>query len=302
MRVLVSGSTGLIGSELLPELKRKGWDVVALTRPAMWDPEAGLIHTEKLEGFDAAIHLAGESIASGRWTAAKKERIRKSRVDGTRLLTEALSKLKSPPKVFISASAIGYYGDRGDQVLTEESPPGHSFLAKTCLEWEEASAPLEKKGTRVIYLRTGIVLSEKGGALEKMLLPFKLGIGGKIGPGNQYMSWIDIADLVGLILHALQTDSIHGPMNATAPSPVTNIEFTKTLGKVLHRPTLFPLPSLVAKAVLGEMADELLLASARVQPDVALKSGYVFRYPWLEASLTIRSAGPAPAAPSPQAV
>ncbi len=284
-RVLITGASGLLGRELTPHLRADGWDVAALKRPDMWAPEKGFIDAGRLEGFDAIIHLAGESIAAGRWTAAKKERIRSSRVDATRLLADAVCRLQSPPNVFISASAIGYYGPRGSETVDESSAPGRSFLSGVCAEWEAAAEPLAKKGIRVVYIRTGIVLTPKGGALGKMLLPFKLGAGGIIGSGNQYMSWIDVDDEVGAILHALKTESVRGPVNATAPHPVTNGEFTKALGAALSRPTLFPMPGFAAKLALGEMAEELLLTGARVVPAQLQKSGYIFKYPQLERSL-----------------
>jgi uncharacterized protein (TIGR01777 family) len=250
-----------------------------------WDPAARSIATPGLEGLDAVVHLAGESIASGRWTAEKKARIRNSRVQGTQVLCEAFGQLARPPQVLVSASAIGYYGDRGTTVLREESRPGSDFLAEVCRAWEAATAPAVQRGIRVVLLRFGVVLSANGGALAKMLLPFKLGLGGVIGSGQQYMSWIALDDVIGAIQHALSTESLHGPANAVAPHPVTNREFTKTLGRVLRRPTLVPLPAFAARLAFGEMADALLLASQRVEPGRLLQSGYVFRYPELENAL-----------------
>jgi uncharacterized protein (TIGR01777 family) len=293
-RVLISGASGLVGSALVPYLENRGWTVLKLVRPGsppggdnqiLWDPMNHSLETQKLENLDAVIHLAGESIADGRWTAAKKERIRKSRVEVTRFLAEALGRLKNPPKTFISASAIGFYGDRGPASQSETSPAGSSFLARVCQEWEAAAEPLSKKGVRVVFIRTGIVLSAKGGALGKMLLPFKMGVGGKIGSGDQYMSWIDIDDEVGVIEHALKTESLVGPVNAVAPAPVPNGDFTKALGRALNRPTLFPMPAFAAKLAFGEMADELLLSSLRVEPAQLRQSGYAFRYPQLDESL-----------------
>ncbi len=235
--------------------------------------------------MDAVVHLAGENISAGRWTDARKARIRDSRVQGTRLLCESLVGLSQPPKVLVCASAVGYYGDRKDEVLTEESTPGAGFLAEVCREWEEAAESAAQASIRVVYLRTGIVLSPSGGALAKMLLPFKLGLGGRIGGGGQYMSWIALNDAIGAIHHAIVTEALRGPANLVAPSPVTNLEFTKTLGRVLSRPTIFPLPGFVARLVLGEMADGLLLASTRAEPARLLGTGYVFRHPELEGAL-----------------
>jgi hypothetical protein len=266
-------------------LTSSGHDVLKLIRPSHWDPESGTIHSVLLEGSDAIVHLAGENISAGRWTSSKKARIRESRVNGTRLLAEALSKLYRPPQVLISASAIGYYGDRGDEILREESPPGHGFLADVCRQWEAATDPATKKGIRVVHLRTGIVLSRNGGALPKMLLPFKMGLGGKIGSGNQYWSWISVDDLCAAILHCIQANTLHGPVNAVSSSPVTNLQFTKALGRVLSRPTMFPLPAFAARLVLGEMAGALLLASARVEPAKLAASRFVFRHKKLEETL-----------------
>src|SRR6266566_4624603 len=235
--------------------------------------------------MNAVVHLAGENIAGGRWTAARKERILNSRVKGTKLIAETLGNLPQPPQVLVSASAIGYYGDRGSELLREQSPPGTGFLPDVCRQWEAATDAATRKGIRVVHLRTGIVLSGKGGALRKMLLPFKLGVGGKIGSGEQYWSWISIDDHCAAILHCIQASSLHGPVNAVSPSPVTNLEFTKALGRVLHRPTIFPLPALAARLVLGEMADALLLASARVEPAKLLGSRFVFEHKDLEPTL-----------------
>src|SRR5579859_986184 len=294
MHILVTGSTGLIGSALIPALTSEGHRVSCLVRSksklgirdTYWDPVAGELYLPGLEGLDAVIHLAGESIAGGRWTAARKARIRDSRVQGTRLLCETLAHLAHPPKVFVSTSAVGYYGDRADEILTEPCPPGSNFLADVCREWESATEPAAQHGIRVVILRLGMVLSLKGGALAKMLTPFRLGVGGVIGSGKQYMSWLAIDDLVRIINHALKTESLHGPTNAVAPNPVTNAEFTKTLGRALRRPTVLPMPAFAARLALGEMADELLLASARVVPTKLLASGFVFHHPDLESALT----------------
>ncbi|HXF06211.1 MAG TPA: TIGR01777 family oxidoreductase [Blastocatellia bacterium] len=292
MNILVSGSSGFIGSALVAALRAGDHRVVRLVRPqskadgpvVRWDPDTGTIDRAGLEGIEAVIHLAGASIAE-RWTPEHKTRIRESRVRGTRLLSEALAEQARPPGVLICASATGYYGHRGDEWLTEESPPGTGFLADVCQQWEAAAEPARQRGIRVVNLRIGIVLGRQGGALARMLLPFRLGLGGTIGCGRQYWSWIALDDLVSAFLHALVTDSLSGPVNVVSPVPVTNREFTRTLGRVLARPTVFPLPAPVARFLLGEMADELLLASARVRPVRLLESGFQFRYPDLESAL-----------------
>lgn len=292
MHILVSGSHGLIGSALVPFLTTGGHQVTRLSRSAnaaastlQWDPEAGRLPTPALDGLDAVVHLAGENIASGRWTAEKKARIHDSRVNGTRLLCEALAQLAHPPQVLVSASAIGFYGDRGDTVVTESSRPGADFLAQVCREWEAATEPARARGIRVVNLRFGMVLSPAGGALAKMLTPFRLGAGGILGDGQQYVSWIALDDVVSVILHALTTEALQGPVNAVAPHPVTNRQFTKTLGHVLGRPTLFPMPAFAARAMFGEMADALLLASIRAEPGQLQTTGYAFGYPELEDAL-----------------
>lgn len=231
------------------------------------------------------VHLAGENIASGRWTASKKARIRDSRVKGTKLISDWLAKLDKPPDVLVSMSAVGYYGNRGDEVLREDSGPGEGFLADVCRQWEAATDSATRKGIRVVHLRTGLVLSRKGGALEKIILPFKFGVGGKIGSGKQYMSWITLDDLCAAILHSIQAAGLHGPVNTVSPTPVTNLEFTRILGRVLSRPTIFPLPAFAARIVLGEMADELLLASTRVEPAKLLASRFGFGHKDLESAL-----------------
>jgi uncharacterized protein (TIGR01777 family) len=292
MKILVTGASGLIGTALVSSLTSSGHEVTRLVRgqpkpgekAAHWDPIAGSIDASALEGLDAVVHLAGENIAE-RWTAAKKARIRESRVKGTQLLCETLTRLSSPPKVLVSASAIGYYGDRGEETLTDDSPPGRGFLPEVCRAWEAATEPARQHGLRVVQLRLGVVLSAEGGALAKMLPPFRLGLGGVLGSGQQYMSWIALDDVVGAMQHALVTEALQGPTNAVAPRAVTNQEFTKTLGKVLGRPTAIPLPAFAARLMFGEMADELLLASARIQPTKLLASGYQFRYPKLEEAL-----------------
>ncbi len=248
-----------------------------------WDP-AVAIAPAAVSGFDAVIHLAGESIV-GRWTAEKKAKIRESRVAGTLNLARALARAKEKPSVFVCGSAIGYYGNRGDEVLREESATGTGFLAQVCQAWEEATTPAVQADIRTAHLRTGIVLSPKGGALGAMLLPFKLGLGGRTGNGRQWMSWIDVQDMVGAIHHILKTDLLQGAVNMVAPKPVRNAEFAKTLARVLSRPAIFPMPAFAAKAVFGEMGEELLLGSQRVEPGKLISSGYPFRYRELRASL-----------------
>jgi uncharacterized protein len=282
-RILVSGMSGPIGEALLPSLRTNGCSVVRLVRgPATgeeqicWNPSTPL-PPEKVAGFDAVIHLAGESIF-GRWTAAKKLKIRDSRVVGTENLATALAEAEVKPGVFICGSAIGYYGNRGDESLREESTPGSGFLAEVCQEWEEATTPAVQADIRTVHMRTGIVLSPKGGALGGMLLPFKLGLGGRTGSGRQWMSWIDVRDLVGAIHHILKNDLLQGPVNMVSPRPVRNTEFVKTLAGVLSRPAIFPMPAFVVKAVFGEMGEELLLSSEKVEPGKLIASGYPFRY------------------------
>ena len=294
MKVLISGSTGLIGSALISALATAGHDVVRLVRSApksdgsevYWDPESERIDTVGLEGMDAVVHLAGENVGSGRWTRAKKARIFDSRVKGTRLLCESLANLNHPPQVLVCASAIGYYGSRGAEVMNEGSASGTGFLADVCRKWEIATEFVGHAEIRVVNLRMGIVLSLAGGPLEKMLPPFKMGVGGILGKGRQYMSWIALDDAVGAIHHTLVTDSLQGPVNNVAPYPVTNREFTKALGRVLRRPTLFPLPSFGLRIMFGrEIANELFLSSTRVEPARLLETGYAFQYPRLEDAL-----------------
>jgi len=290
MNVLISGATGLIGSALIPELEAGGHTVTRLSRSQSgantirWDPSAGTIDGD-LEGTDAVVHLAGESIAQGRWNPEKKRRILDSRVQGTRLLAESIAALPDPPKVMVSTSAVGYYGDRGDEVLIEESAPGTDFLAGVCREWEAAAEPARQAGIRVVYPRLGIVLRPQGGALGTTLPIFKFGGGGKIGSGNQWWSWVALDDVVGSIVHALTDESVEGPVNVGSPNPMTNAEYTKVLGKVLGRPTVLPLPAPAARVMLGEVADALLLASQRMEPARLKDTGYAFRYPQLEGAL-----------------
>ena len=290
MKILVSGMSGPIGGELLPALVVSGNKVTRLVRrppqssdEIRWDPMRSIV-PETVSGFDAVIHLAGESIV-GRWTSEKKARMVDSRVQGTGHLAEALARASRKPQVLITASAIGYYGDRGEETLTEESGPGTNFLAGLCRQWEAATGAAAQAGIRTVQVRIGVMLSTKGGALPKMLTPFKLGLGGRIGSGRQYLSWISIDDVVGAILYALNAGQVRGPVNATAPNPATNSEFTRSLADVLHRPAIFPMPTFAVRALFGQMGDELLLASARVLPSKLQASGYQFRRPELKTAL-----------------
>jgi uncharacterized protein (TIGR01777 family) len=290
LSVAITGSSGLIGGTLVEFLRTGGHEVVPLSRrrsgtEAFWDPERGVVDSEALERVHGVIHLAGEPIFGLRWTEEKKARIMESRRKGTELLSRALAGLSRRPSVLVSASGIGFYGDRGTALLTEDSSPGKGFMAGVGRAWEDATEPARRAGIRVVTLRSGMVLTPKGGALGTMLLPFKVGIGGRLGAGRQYWSWIDLDDEVGLIYHALCTESVRGPLNATAPHPVPNSTFTDTLGRVLGRPTLIPVPSLAVNALFGEMGRELLLTGARVVPRKAEETGFDFRYPTLEESL-----------------
>lgn len=292
MNILITGSTGLIGSSLGTLLVRQNHHIIHAVRkpPAsedqvFWNPGTFTMDSKAFDGVDAVVHLAGESITGGRWTAEKKRRIRESRIRGTRLLSETMAGLSTPPKVFVSTSAVGYYGDRGDEALDEASGPGTGFLADVCREWEDATGPAREKGIRTVILRLGIVLSATGGALARMLPVFRLGLGGKIGGGRQFMSWIALQDLTEIILYVIDTESLHGPVNAVSPNPVTNRKFAKTLSRVLSRPAFFSLPGAAARLAFGEMADALLLASARVLPSRLQAEQYPFRFAHLENAL-----------------
>lgn len=292
MRVLISGATGLVGSALRERLAGQGHQVLRLMRSQVedaqavhWDPLRGQIDRHALEGMDAVVHLAGENIAAGRWTAGQKARIRDSRVEGTRFLCETLSQLKRPPRILASASAIGCYGDRGDEILREDSPLGRGFLVEVSQAWEGATEAAQAVGIRVAHLRFGVILSTRGGALAKMLLPFKLGLGGRLGDGKQYMSCIALSDAVGAIEHILAEGRLEGAVNVVGPEPVRNCEFTKTLGRVLRRPTFLPVPAFALRLALGEMADALLLSSAKVEPARLVETGFQFRFISLEEAL-----------------
>jgi hypothetical protein len=297
MKIAVTGSTGFIGSALVPFLTTQGHSVRRLVRPqsrdsattagekATWDPSSGMLESSALEGCDAVVHLAGDNIGAERWNDEKKRRLRSSRLDSTKLLASRIAQLKTPPKVVVCASAIGFYGDRGDQTLTEDTERGDGFLADLCSDWEAAAKEFEKCGARLVNLRTGVVLSPKGGALQKMLLPFQMGAGGPIGSGQQYFSWIALDDIIGAILHCLVTDSVSGPVNGVAPNPVTNAEYTRALAHVLQRPAFIPMPEFAARMAFGEFADECLLCSQRIVPNKLESSGYKFRYPEIEGAL-----------------
>lgn len=291
-RAVVSGASGLIGSALVDFLASRGYRVARLVRrPAAgggaeiaWDPARGIVDSDALEGADAVIHLAGKNIA-GRWNAAVKREILESRTAGTRLLASALAALRRPPRVLVSASAIGYYGDRGDRTVTEDSPPGAGFLPDVAKAWEAAAQPAVEAGIRVVHPRIGIVLSARGGALAQMLMPFRLGLGGVIGSGRQHMSWIALDDVVAALEHLAFGSALSGAVNVVAPHPVTNREFAATLGRVLGRPTMVPLPAFMVRLVFGEMGQALLLEGARVLPTRLEASGFRFRYPRLEEAL-----------------
>ena len=290
MKILISGASGLVGTHLIPTLKAKNHEIYTLVRKTAeadneieWNAESGFTETEqaKLENFDAVVHLAGDNVASESWSEEKKRKIRDSRVTGTKVLVDALKKCENPPRIFVSASAIGFYGDRKDEVLTEGSAAGAGFLTDVCTAWEEEIKRAEDFA-RVAFLRIGIVIAKDGGALEKMLTPFKFGVGGTVGSGKQWMSWIAIDDLIKIINFALENENLRGAVNAVAPNPVTNREFTDTLGKVLHRPTVLPVPEFAVKLLFGEMGETLLLQGARVVPKKLEQAGFKFNFTRLE--------------------
>ena len=293
MKVLIAGASGLVGTAVTSSLAKKRAAVTHLVRTTPdpgkqeieWHPNKGQLDPAAIEGFDAVINLGGESVAEGRWTEEKKKRIRDSRIQGTRLLSETMAKLSAPPKVFLCASATGIYGDRGNEIVDESSPDGKGFLAEVCREWEEATQAASGAGIRVVHLRFGPIFSAEGGMLAKLLPPFRMGVGGKIGSGEQYMSWVAMDDVVGVINFALENDTLRGPLNVVTPKPVTNAEFTSALGKILSRPTFLTVPAFAARLAFGQMADEMLLASQRVMPKRLSEAGYRFQYPEVEEAL-----------------
>ncbi|MEO6050167.1 MAG: TIGR01777 family oxidoreductase [Pyrinomonadaceae bacterium] len=292
MKVLITGSTGLIGQKLQSSFTEKGYRLLLASRKEpkddqhiQWSIEDGFNDPEKLEGVDIVVHLAGENVSGLRWTDEKKKAIHGSRVLGTRNVVNAISKLKQKPQVFIAASAIGFYGERGDEEVSESSAAGDNFLAGVCKEWEAESRRAEDAGIRTVILRTGIVLSKDGGALATMLLPFKLGVGGVVGSGKQWMSWIAMDDEIAVINFAIENETMRGAVNAVSPNPVTNYDFTKTLGDVLYRPTFLPLPEFAVSMIFGEMGDALLLASTKVLPKRLEDAGFEFKYPNLKPAI-----------------
>lgn len=294
MKILISGASGLVGTHLIPTLKAKGHEIFRLVRKTpkasdeiRWDSEKGFSDEEraKLENFDAVVHLAGDNVASENWSEEKKRKIRDSRVVGTRVLVDALKTLEKPPRILVSASAIGFYGNREDEILTEDSAKGSGFFPEVCSEWENEALKAEAFGARVVMPRIGIVLTKDGGALEKMLTPFKFGVGGRLGSGKQWMSWIALEDLIRIIHLALENTQLRGAINAAAPNPVTNEEFTRTFGKVLNRPTILPLPEFAIKLMFGEMGETILLEGARVLPKRLTENGFEFKFTNLEPAM-----------------
>lgn len=286
MKVLISGASGLLGTRLASVLREKGHTVGRLVRPGgqlapgdvPWDPMSAHIDTAPMEGTNAFVHLSGASIGEGRWTPTRKALLRNSRVDSTRVLVDALARLRQKPKVFLCASATGYYGDRGDEILTESSEPGTDFLALLARDWEAEAMRAEDIGIRTVRLRYGVILSDAGGALPRMVTPFKFGVGGRFGSGRQWMSWITLDDAIEITRFAIVNDAFAGPVNIVAPDPVRNADFARALAKALHRPAIFPAPAFALRLVLGEMADPLLLSSQRVRPERLLAMNYAFRY------------------------
>ncbi len=291
MKIAIAGASGLVGSALIPVLEKDGAAITRLVRSTPksgeieWHPNQDSIEASKLEGFDVIINFAGENIAGGRWTDDQKRKIRDSRVNGTHLMSETIAKLSQKPRAFICASATGIYGDRDDEILDEQSESGSGFLAGVCREWEKATEPASKAGVRVVNLRFGPIMARQGGMLAKLLTPFKMGLGGKVGSGRQYISWVALDDAVSAIELAINDESIRGPLNIVSPHPVTNEEFTKALGHVLNRPTALAIPAFAARLTFGEMADEMLLVSQRVIPKRLTAADYHFQYPDLEAAL-----------------
>lgn len=291
MKIAITGASGLIGSALIPALEARGDEITRVVRTTPkageieWHPNRDGVNLSSFEGFDGIINFAGENIAAGRWTDEQKRKIRDSRVNGTHLLSEAIAKLNHKPRVFICASATGIYGDRGDELLDEQSESGGGFLAGVCREWERATEPASKAGVRVVNLRFGPILARQGGMLAKLLTPFKMGMGGKVGSGKQYISWVSLDDAVRATTFAIDDPSVHGPLNVVSPNPVTNEEFTKSLGHVLNRPTALAMPAFAARLAFGEMADEMLLVSQRVAPKKLSAEGFQFEHPGIEGAL-----------------
>jgi uncharacterized protein len=293
MRILISGSSGLVGKSLTTVLREEGHTVARLVRPGgmltagdvAWDPMAATMDTAALEGTDAVVHLSGASIAAGRWTPARKAILRSSRIDTTRVLVDSLGNLRAKPSVLVCASATGYYGDRGDEILTESTSTGTDFIALLARDWEAEASRAERMGIRTVILRFGLVLSKDGGALQRMLLPFRLGLGGRFGTGNQWMSWISLEDTVGIVRSVIADARFSGALNVVAPNPVRNSEFTRILAEVLHRPAMFPVPAFALRMILGDMADALLLASQRAVPARLAAMQYPFRFETLEGAL-----------------
>jgi uncharacterized protein (TIGR01777 family) len=294
MRVLISGASGLVGTALTEALRAEGHTASHLVRPGgsaspgdvPWDPSKGTADVTAMEGADAAVCLSGASIGDRRWSAERKNLLRSSRVDTTRVFVDALAKLSRKPRVFVCASAVGIYGDRGDEMLTESSAPGRDFLSSLARDWEAEAMRAEKTGIRTVIARFGVILSPSGGALPRMLLPFKLGAGGRLGSGKQWMSWIVLEDVVNILRFAMANEGVRGPVNVVAPAPVENSEFTRTLARVLRRPAIFPAPAFMLRLALGEMADALLLSSQRAIPERLRSAGYEFRFSNLEAALS----------------
>lgn len=291
MKIAIAGSSGLVGSALIPILQSDGNQITRLVRSSPkpgeieWHPNQDEVNPHRLEGFETIINLAGENIAGGRWTDEQKRKIRVSRINGTHLLSESIAKMTSKPGAFICASATGIYGDRDDETLDEQSESGGGFLAGVCREWEQATEPASKAGVRVVNLRMGPILAREGGMLSKLLTPFKMGMGGKVGSGKQYISWVALDDAVNAIKLAIDDKSIQGPINIVSPNPVTNEEFTKTLGHVLNRPTALAMPAFAARLAFGEMADEMLLASQKVMPKRLSQADFQFQFPTLESAM-----------------
>jgi uncharacterized protein (TIGR01777 family) len=292
MRLLISGSHGLVGTGLVPRLRDAGHEVFPLLRNQAkadeihWEPATGVIHfPPAIKGFDAVIHLAGENIANRRWSNSQKLKIQESRIEVTKRLSSTLITLSSPPSIFIAASAIGFYGNRGDEILTEKKAAGTGFLSEVVRSWEGASEILASIGTRVVHLRFGVILSRQGGVLARLLPLFKAGLGGNVGSGSQWMSWIHLEDALRIISYSLENTQLSGVLNAVSPNPVRNEKFTKTLAEILRRPAILNVPAFALKLALGEMAEELLLASQRVLPDRLLKDGFSFKFSGLESAL-----------------